>query len=120
MGVIKEYECPSCHKTWRFKLGHGMQHGILNNVKQYFSPDVQDAIDEKIEGKEFPWYEFNILVGQCSKCKSLQSVSKLKLECGDFTTVCIKCGEEIVMTDKINCPDCENAILNCTDVGYWD
>ena len=57
MGIIKEYKCSSCRKTWKLFTGHGMKHSTLNHILDIFPADLQVEIlkDEDVSGVRILW-----------------------------------------------------------------
>lgn len=125
MGIIREFRCPSCHKTWRLSIGHGMVHGMLTRVLKIFPSDIQKKISEDIGSEEAPLFRFNYKIGACHQCKNMVAVPVFELiEQGQvYTAPCPKCGGEVTIeqeSSSVLCPLCQDETLSVQDMGHWD
>lgn len=124
MGVVREYRCPSCEKTWKLWIGHGMKHGMLGRVMEAFPADIQKKILEGA-GRELPLFSFNYEASVCGHCGSVVAVPVLRLiESGQtYVGRCPECGgeaEPLGESARISCPGCRQAVLQVQDTGHWD
>ena len=124
MGVIREFRCPSCEKTWKLSTGHGMRHGMLGRVMEAFPQDIQRKIVEDV-GKSLPLFTFNYEAAVCGQCRELVALPVLQLMDSGHTYRgrCPRCGGEPELLEedsRVLCPACEKDRLGVQDVGHWD
>lgn len=124
MGVIREFRCPSCEKTWKLALGHGMRHGMLGRVMEAFPQDIQRKIVENV-GKSLPLFTFHYKAAVCGQCRNLVALPVLELIESGHTYIgrCPQChGEpELVKEEsEMICPGCQEARVCVQDIGHWD
>ena len=108
MGIIKEFKCPSCHKTWRISVGHGRAHSTLKRVLGAFPPDIRKKIGEDAQKDPDPLFLFNYRASLCQQC---------------YISPCPKCGgrTDIVEDERsVSCPRCRQAVLTVQETGHWD
>lgn len=125
MGLIKEFRCSSCCKTWKIFTGHGKNHGILNQVLGAFPSDMKKEIIADIKGDLEPLFLFNYQTAVCHQCQSLSSVPVLRfLETEQsYMGKCPLCGGEAKILEDdshILCPQCQKESLSVQEVGHWD
>ena len=94
MGKIREFTCPSCQKSWRINVGHGLRHATLENVIQAFPPEIQQKIKETAAKEQLPLFEFHYSAALCAQCQAVVSVPVIRfLQTGkQYTGVCPDCG----------------------------
>ena len=125
MGVIQQFSCPSCQKTWKLRTGHGTRHAALGQAMEVFSEDIQRKIVAEVKGGQMPLFSFGYQEAVCTHCKDVVALPVLRLvESGQtFIAGCPMCGSEAELVEEeasVNCPSCQKAKLAVKDVGHWD
>ncbi|MCI8727160.1 MAG: hypothetical protein HFG66_13755 [Hungatella sp.] len=125
MGIIKEFKCPSCHKTWRISVGHGRAHSTLKRVLGAFPPDIRKKIGEDAQKDPDPLFLFNYRASLCQQCQDILEVPVLDFiePRQSYISPCPKCGgrTDIVEDERsVSCPRCRQAVLTVQETGHWD
>ena len=126
MGIIQEYNCPTCRKTWKIFTGHGMNHSTLNRVLESFSMKIKAEIlkENNISAGFEPLFDFNYRPAICHQCQNIVALPVLRfIESGrTYTGECPECGNpaEILETTSAICPKCLKQYLSCQETGHWD
>lgn len=125
MGVMREFQCPSCHETWRVRIGHGMMHGDFDRVLKEFPDDIQKRIKTSLDGEKTPFFRFNYCVAVCLECKRIIVVPVIYLHKTKqtFSPGCPACGSQVTVLEKDSvaiCPHCNKEELLAQDIGTWD
>lgn len=125
MGVVQEWQCPSCRQRWRLCLGHGMKHGSLGRVMKLFKEETQKQIAADAGGGALPLFSFQYQAAVCRQCQAIVAVPVLSWQESGQTYIgtCPKCNDEIELLEQdqtVLCPKCQDADLNQQDVGLWD
>lgn len=125
MGRIQEFQCPSCHETWKLFVGHGRNHGTMSRVLPVFPLEIQKEIWAEAKGDPEPLFRFNYQRAVCRNCKNLVAVPVFHfIESGkSFVSKCPDCGsvtELLEDTSDIVCPHCGKGNLTGEEVGNWD
>ncbi|MCI9594960.1 MAG: hypothetical protein HFG51_12655 [Lachnospiraceae bacterium] len=125
MGVIQQFSCPSCQKTWKLRTGHGIRHAALGQVMEVFSEDIQRKIVAEVTGGQLPLFYFGYQAAACEHCREMAAVPVLRLIESNQTFVadCPGCGSKVEVLEEdtlVNCPACQKAKLKEQDVGIWD
>ncbi len=130
MGKIREFTCPSCQKSWRINVGHGLRHATLENVIQAFPPEIQQKIKETAAKEQLPLFEFHYSAALCAQCQAVVSVPVIRfLQTGkQYTGVCPDCGSanSASLNDDLNgdsnsgIPNCSNQDRTAPNAGHQD
>lgn len=125
MGVIRQYQCPSCRESWELCIGHGMKHGVLGRVIEEFPEDIRLKIVKDVQGRELPLFHFQYQAAVCGHCQDIVAIPVLQLlESGQsYVGRCPECGSEAKLTAEdspVVCPGCGKALLDIRDTGRWD
>lgn len=145
MGDFRKYKCSKCGYEKEFSYGHG----FLNTNKYEKEKELVIKLKEDIENGyygEFLQETVNLpnsnhqlifncseSIFQCSKCQHLTVANKKEIISGiikkyeqriTFNQQCPKCKKgdlkEISFINKPFCPNCKQALLECTLFGNWD
>lgn len=125
MGVIKEFTCPSCHKTWNLHLEHGLMHGDFKRVLKEFPADVQNEILENACVTPTPLFSFHYRAAICHHCEEVTAVPVMYLHetKQTYKAGCPICGRAVELMEKaseITCPKCKKNSLSSKEIGHWD
>ncbi|MCI8951024.1 MAG: hypothetical protein HFG49_13475 [Lachnospiraceae bacterium] len=125
MGMIQEYQCPSCHETWRISTGHGRSHGTFERVLQVFPVNTQKKILDDAKGDPDPFFQFHYRLALCKTCHNIVSVPVFRfLDRGSvYMSGCPKCGSPVTIPEDqtpITCPKCSKSQLSAEEIGCWD
>ncbi len=127
MGIIKEYKCSSCRKTWKLFTGHGMKHSTLNHILDIFPADLQVEIlkDEDVSGEFDSLFDFNYRPAICHQCQDIVAVPVLHfIESGHtYIAQCPECGNTVEFLEEdadTFCPKCLKHRLSSQEAGHWD
>ncbi len=125
MGIVQEYRCPSCRKTWKIFAGHGRVHCALSRVLLAFPADIQAKIREDIRQEQEPLFQFHYRPASCRQCQNIVAIPVLRfLENGHtYSTQCPECGgvpEILEEGAQTACPICQKEKLIFKETGHWD
>lgn len=125
MGIIRQFQCPSCQKIWRLCIGQGMRHGILGEVIKAFPEDIQREMVREIQGRPLPLFDFRYRAAFCQNCQEIMAIPVLRLTEEDrfYIGRCDNCEGEVTFLDKdspVRCPVCGEDFLEVEDIGHWD
>jgi len=124
MGVVREFTCPSCHRSWKVFTGQGMMHSSLSAAAKTFPPDMQKQILMKAREGE-PLFLFQFQQAVCGYCGSVEAVPILHFPESEETLTgpCPQCGGEARIIHEgsfVTCPQCGEGILEEKETGHWD
>ncbi|MCI9569721.1 MAG: hypothetical protein HFG14_07465 [Lachnospiraceae bacterium] len=124
MGVIRQFQCPSCKETWEICVGHGMKHGVLGRVMGEFPENTRQKIAEDVQGGDLPLFHFQYQAVSCGHCRDVVAIPVLRLlDSGRlYVGKCPECGgeaEPAAEDSPIACPKC-GILLDVRDTGHWD
>lgn len=127
MGIIQEYKCPACRKTWRLFVGHGMNHNTLDHVLEAFPANIRHKVLET-EGSSKnldSLFLFNYRPAVCRQCQDIVAIPVLRFpESGHlYISECPECGNTPeLLEESVNafCPKCLKQNLSYKETGHWD
>ena len=125
MGMIQEYQCPSCNEIWKVATGHGFIHGSFERVLEVFHANIQAKILKDANGDKDPLFQFHYRPALCRDCHSIVAVPVFRFleHSGVYVTGCPKCGSitELIEDNRsITCPKCGKGSLSTEEIGCWD
>lgn len=125
MGRISRFVCPSCDRSWEVRLGHGMEHALLENVLDEFPPDIRQKILTDTKGEQDPSFEFNYCPAVCWRCQKIAAVPLIYLHKAGrtYTAACPDCGNPVTVLAEDReplCPCCGKGMLSAEETGRWD
>ena len=125
MGVIKNYRCPECGKSWEIHEGQGLGGANEAFVLKSFLEERQSGVKAALDmAGPFGW-RLAFIPAVCNNCHNLTSIPKISLRpsgkviygnCG----ICTSDNFFEKESSDILCPSCGSKKLVCEEIGSWD
>lgn len=131
MGYTVKINCPKCSLKQELNLGQGMSDYSLEHVISYLSDSDKQLITTLQNEGQIKLFEFNRYLSICTVCNLIDSTPVLDItllsdEKMWFKKSCNTCAGNLrILKDSsvikdIDCPNCNDAKLEISQVGYWD
>lgn len=130
MGIVYRVVCPKCNYQRDFNLGGGLNSVNLKRSIRVLEIKEQEIVSNLEEQNQIEHFRIENQLTECIDCKEMKAKTIIRItdkqgNVYQLGNTCQQCGKKAIIYANVTpyqilCPECGEAELHFSEVGYWD